>query len=122
MEYKAVNTCLPAIDTIIHGEKNKIKNIPKRKNYFQGQTPQSFEYNLILKAHKTAMATNVNDATDDCQLVLDLPHEVHIVTGDRYNIKITSKLDLLLGKQILKDNTLTRKSTRKHSEGAYLPS
>ncbi|NGX39852.1 MAG: putative ribitol-5-phosphate cytidylyltransferase [Chlamydiae bacterium] len=91
--YGAVDTCIPSSDTIVYapgGE--KIASIPKRAEYLRGQTPQTFSYPLILEAHQKTKKT---DATDDCQLVLELGAEIHIVHGDEENRKITTKRDLL---------------------------
>lgn len=69
---KAVDTCIPSTDTIVQSKDgNTIDNIPLRRDYFRGQTPQSFAYDLVLKAH---IATTQTNASDDCSLVLSLIH------------------------------------------------
>ena len=91
-KYGAVDTCIPSYDTLVHApQKDKIQSIPSRSEYFRGQTPQSFSYPLILKAHEVSNRTG---ATDDCQLLLDLSREIRIVEGEERNIKITTPLDL----------------------------
>ena len=97
--YKAVNTCIPSSDTIVYVENNKIVAIPKRSSCMRGQTPQSFAYELILDAHKKTAQTN---ATDDCSLVFELGHPVHIVLGSEENFKITTPHDYLLAQNYLK--------------------
>ncbi len=100
MAHKAVDTCIPSADTIVHSQDgDQIENIPNRSHYLRGQTPQSFAYDLILKAHETTESKN---ASDDCQLVLDLSHPVKIVEGSSDNIKITHELDLFLAEQLLR--------------------
>ncbi len=90
----AVDTCSPATDTIVHScDGIMISNIPPRKEYFQGQTPQSFAYALILKAHQE---TEQKNASDDCSLVLEAGHSVAIVLGNERNMKITTEWDLIL--------------------------
>ena len=96
--YGAIDTCIPSTDTLVHGT-NTIHSIPLRSEYQRGQTPQTFRYPLIKKAHETSSR---KEATDDCQLVLESGHPVHIVPGDEYNIKITTELDLFLAEQILR--------------------
>lgn len=96
--YGAVDTCIPSTDTLVHGT-DTIHSIPPRAEYQRGQTPQTFHYELIRKAHEQAYK---KEATDDCQLVLEMGHPVHIIPGDEYNIKITTELDLFLGEQILR--------------------
>jgi 2-C-methyl-D-erythritol 4-phosphate cytidylyltransferase len=91
---QAVDTCIPSSDTIVYSRDGyKIDKIPLRKEYFRGQTPQSFAYLLILQAHQTTSQTN---ASDDCSLVLELGHAVTLVLGEDKNIKITTEFDLHL--------------------------
>lgn len=98
----AVDTCIPSSDTIVHAPNgNIIQEIPLRKEYFRGQTPQTFVWEWILEAHKKALADGIDNATDDCQLVLRMGKKIHIVAGDEKNIKITSEMDLYLANQFL---------------------
>ncbi len=110
--FHAVDTCISTTDTIVHSlDTNWIENIPVRKQYLRGQTPQSFSYDLIFKAHQKALEKNLT-ASDDCRLVLDLGHKVAIVKGDENNLKITTELDLLISQQILrKQPFFPKKST-----------
>jgi 2-C-methyl-D-erythritol 4-phosphate cytidylyltransferase len=99
LAYGAADTCIPSADTLVHvPDGQKIATIPNRREYLRGQTPQSFRFDLILEAHQK---TTTQESTDDCRLVLDLGHPVHIVLGDERNLKITSPLDLLLAEQLL---------------------
>lgn len=91
-KFGAVDTCIPMTDTLVHApDHKKIHTIPSRSEYYQGQTPQSFSYPLILEAHEK---TKIRGATDDCQLVLDQGKAVHLVEGAKENFKITSQFDL----------------------------
>lgn len=102
-EYGAVDTVIPTSDTIVNSQDGKvISNVPDRKTLYLGQTPQSFKYSLICKAHEEAIKINRIDATDDCQLILELDEEVHFVKGDKLNFKITTFEDLVLLKAIIK--------------------
>ena len=99
----AVDTCIPSADTLVHTvDRSKIKGIPPREQYQRGQTPQSFDYLLILEAHRKALADGIKNASDDCQLVLDIPHPIAIVQGSEENIKITTELDLFIAEQLLR--------------------
>lgn len=103
IEYGAVDTCIPSADTLVHTTDRKvIDTIPNRSEYLRGQTPQSFKYSLILQAHLNASNQGIFDNSDDCSLVLNSGHPVHIVSGSEENIKITSELDLSLAEQILR--------------------
>lgn len=102
IKYKAVNTCIKSTDTLVQINKNnKIFKIPDRSTLLRGQTPQSFEYNLILNAHKKALKNNIFRTTDDCSLVLDQTL-IHVVQGAETNIKITTQSDIVLAEKILK--------------------
>lgn len=100
MEYGAVDTCIPSTDTLVHSiDGETIHSIPNRAEYLRGQTPQSFSYPLILEAHEQ---TKEKNASDDCRLVIEMGHPVHIVPGDENNIKITSELDLFIAEQLFR--------------------
>ena len=102
--HHAVNTCSSSADTIVHSLDGKIiEDIPPRAHYLRGQTPQTFSYDLICKAHEK---TQQDSVTDDCSLVLELGHPVAIVAGDESNIKITTKLDLQLAALLQKKKLL----------------
>lgn len=102
IEFNAVDTCIPSTDTIVITKTlNEISSIPDRKNFFRGQTPQTFSYPLIVEAHKKAIELGLENSTDDCSLVLQQGFPVNIVLGDENNIKITSKLDLFFAEQLL---------------------
>ena len=98
--HKAVDTCIPSGDTLVHTtDLKQIHAIPPRNQYLRGQTPQSFSYALILEAHLHATQKN---SSDDCSLVLAHNHRVFLTEGSEYNIKITTELDLFLAEQIFR--------------------
>lgn len=102
-EFKAVDTVIPSVDTIIKSiDGEGINDVPLRKELYLGQTPQSFEYGLIMESHLDAIKNKVEDSTDDCQLVLKSGKQVRLVEGDKLNFKITTMEDLLLLKAIVK--------------------
>lgn len=108
-KYGAVDTVIPASDTIIQSiDNNTISSIPVRKELYLGQTPQSFIYSTIYDAHKKASKSELQDSTDDCRLVLNYGKSVHLVNGDKLNFKITTMEDLLLLKSIIKMSKLER--------------
>lgn len=114
IKYKAVDTCIKSTDTLVEIDKdNNIEKIPNRANFLRGQTPQTFEYSLILNAHNDAINKNLN-VTDDCGLVIDKT-KIHVVLGDENNLKITTKLDLFLAEQILRMRNIDLASNLKNS-------
>ena len=103
MKYGAVDTVIPTADTIVRSvDLNTIHSVPTRKELYLGQTPQSFKLGLLYDAHKMALRDGDLDATDDCQLVLKLNHEVQLIQGDKLNFKVTTFEDLMLLKAIIK--------------------
>lgn len=110
LETGAVDTCIPSADTLVHApSRQTIQSVLKRSEYLRGQTPQSFSFELILKAHEK---TQLSDCSDDCRLVMDLKHPIRVVDGDESNIKITSELDLFLAEQLLRMRTMEQKAYR----------
>ncbi len=100
--YGAVDTCIPSADTLVYAPKKpQVTDIPKRADFLRGQTPQSFRFDWICRAHEAALQAKF-EATDDCKLVLDLGLDVFVVPGSETNIKITTHFDFLVAEQILK--------------------
>lgn len=91
--YEAVDTCLPSADTIVHRKGEFVEAIPDRTFLWRGQTPQSFSYDLIRRAHEQLPLQQAH--VDDCRLVLDLGIKPFIVLGEERNMKITTEEDLL---------------------------
>jgi len=99
-KHGAINTCIPSSDTLIYSPDGEtIESIPKRAYLYRGQTPQAFAYPLIVKAHESA---NGDGATDDCQLVSNIGHKVHIVQGIPENIKVTNPIDMAIAEALMK--------------------
>ncbi|KKL70774.1 hypothetical protein LCGC14_2101530, partial [marine sediment metagenome] len=121
IKYRAVNTCIKSTDTLVQiDKKGKIYKIPDRSTLMRGQTPQTFEYKLILNAHEKALKNGIFAATDDCTLVLDQTL-IHVVGGAETNIKITSPSDLILAEKILKSRKQSEelKNNNKHPDLKY---
>ncbi|MCB1110772.1 MAG: bifunctional cytidylyltransferase/SDR family oxidoreductase, partial [Chlamydiia bacterium] len=114
-KHAAIDTCIPSADTIVHAESlETITSIPNRLHYLRGQTPQSFSYPLILEAHEKRTHS---EASDDCRLVLDLGHPVHIVPGAEENIKITNELDLFVAEQLMQQKRCALPSSSSSLKG-----
>ena len=64
------------------------------------QTPQTFRYDLILRAHEQA-ALEGWEVTDDAMLIERLGHPVYASRGDWRNLKITVPEDLLMAQRIM---------------------
>lgn len=73
-----------------------------RNNLYQAQTPQVFQYDLIIKAHREyADADNKENITDDASLLEKKGFKVKIVEPSSPNFKITTNDDLILAGKIM---------------------
>lgn len=106
--YNAVDVVIPATDTIVHVENDEqeIMDIPKRSDYYQGQTPQGFKLGTLRKAYAVYLKGGIV-ATCDCGIVLKtLPDEkVAIVQGSETNIKITRPVDLFIADKLFQSRS-----------------
>jgi 2-C-methyl-D-erythritol 4-phosphate cytidylyltransferase len=93
---------VPASDTLKRVDAiGTVHKTVQRDSIWLAQTPQAFTYSLIKKAHEQARADGFY-ATDDASLVEYIGHPVKIVSGSKYNIKITTREDLLMAESIIK--------------------
>jgi 2-C-methyl-D-erythritol 4-phosphate cytidylyltransferase len=90
-----------ADDTIKRvGKSGLIEKTLARDGIWLAQTPQAFQYELIIRAHETARQDGYS-GTDDALLVERLGINVRIISGSRNNIKITTREDLTLSRAML---------------------
>lgn len=89
-------------DTIkVKGEDGFSKETLNRDTTFLVQTPQCFDYKLILKCHDK-LNENRQLVTDDTMVVEMFNHKVYLYEGSYFNIKITTPEDMIIGENILK--------------------
>lgn len=97
-EFDACILGFPADDTIKQVNKSGvIEKTLSRENIRLAQTPQAFRYRLIMEAHETARREGYT-GTDDASLVERLGKDIKIINGSRFNIKITTREDLILAR------------------------
>lgn len=90
----AVIPALPVSDTIKQLDENgTVVSTPDRAQLRAAQTPQGFDFKLILGAHR-AMVDRAT--TDDASLIEALGGRVAPVEGERDNIKLTTPEDFLM--------------------------
>ncbi|EMI12753.1 2-c-methyl-d-erythritol 4-phosphate cytidylyltransferase [Bacillus stratosphericus LAMA 585] len=105
LKHGAVDTVIPAIDTIVTSEKGEyISNIPVRDEMFQGQTPQSFNITLLKKLYEGLTESQKKVLTDACKICILLGQQVKLVRGEVFNIKVTTPYDLKVANAILQEN------------------
>lgn len=74
----------------------------KREKLVAVQTPQVFNYNLILDCHEKVKLKNIS-VTDDTMVVEMFGHKVFLYDGEYTNIKITTPEDLILGEYLVQN-------------------
>lgn len=90
-----------ASDTIKRCADGFVLNTIDRRILFQAQTPQVFQYDLILSAHKKAQANNDQSPTDDALLIEEKGFKVKVVEPTSPNFKVTTPTDLYLAEKLL---------------------
>jgi len=94
--------CVPVYETV-----RRIKgdiSIPEDRSVLRlVQTPQIFNINLLKKAYEQPFKS---EFTDDASVLESLGEQIHLVEGNRENIKITDPLDLLVAQTLI--NTLLK--------------
>lgn len=98
--HKAAVPYLPVKDTLKSREEDKIVGTLPRENTITVQTPQVFHADLIKVALTSAVKSGMS-VTDDSSAVESLGAQVHLVTGDEANIKLTTPIDFVLAEALL---------------------
>jgi len=101
-KYDAVDTIIPAADTIVESKDGKIlSDIPRRDFLYLGQTPQTFKIKELMKTFDTLTSEEKEILTDACKIFVVKKKEVGFVRGEEYNLKVTTMHDLKLANAIL---------------------
>ena len=104
VQYDAVDTAIPAVDTLIISEAGMfIDEIPERKYLYQSQTPQSFRMDLLKQLYLGLTSEEKSILTDACKICTVQQVPVHIVAGEVSNMKITTAADYKIA-QIMAEN------------------
>ena len=104
----SADTVIASADTLVVVEAGNVVEIPDRSRFRRGQTPQVFRYDVLARAYERATAAGDLSATDDCSLVLRHVPDARVVAvaGDEVNLKITTRIDLVLADRMLQMRTL----------------
>ena len=92
----ANDSAIPFIESQDYMISKNNKNLSNDR-IFNIQTPQGFKYKKILKAHMLNKTTN---ARDDSSILEKYKTKIKMFKGEKYNIKITKKDDLIFFKKI----------------------
>ena len=105
MEYKACVAAVPVKDTIKVADKAGMSvNTPDRSTLWQIQTPQSFEYELIMDAYEKMIKDSARGNITDDAMVVEKYTSVRVkLTQSSYkNIKITTPDDIIIAESFIK--------------------
>ena len=92
-EHGSAITVVPATETIITTENNKITSITDRSKCQLARAPQCFYLKDLLEAHKKAIQDGNLNMIDSASLMKHYGHELYTVMGNIDNIKITTPAD-----------------------------
>ena len=98
--YDGVIVALRATDTLKSSRNGVIDTTLDRSLIWQAQTPQTFKVEILEAAFEKAKRDGVT-STDEAQLVENAGGKVAIVEGSTFNLKVTTKRDLVLAEAIL---------------------
>ncbi len=88
---------LPVTDALWTGAEGRVTGTRDRSGLFRAQTPQGFDFDAILKAHRA----HQGDAADDVEVARAAGLTVVMVPGDEANQKLTFPGDFLRAEQAL---------------------
>ena len=93
----AVVPVIPVVETVRHLLSEGSETV-SRDAYRLVQTPQTFSAALLRRAYEQPFCETF---TDDASVVEALGHAVHLVEGNRENIKLTTPFDLTVARALL---------------------
>ena len=106
--YGAAVPAIPVVDTIKRvNAKGYVEETLVRSELYGMQTPQGFQTAILLDAYVYAEEHRYK-GTDDVSLVEFQGNPVHIVEGDRKNIKLTVPEDVAIAKKYLGVESMMR--------------
>ena len=101
-EYGACDTVIPATDTIVHSVDGQlIADIPVRNEYYQGQTPQSFNAMRLKSLFEELADADRAILTDACKILVLKGEPVALVKGDVANMKLTYTTDMRIARAMV---------------------
>jgi 2-C-methyl-D-erythritol 4-phosphate cytidylyltransferase len=99
---RAAILAAPVTDTIKRAKGGYVMGSVDRRDLFGAQTPQAFQYDLIMSTHEAAREDQAQVYTDDASLVEARGFKVTLVEPQGPNIKITSTADLVAVEALLR--------------------
>ena len=80
-----------------------VRKVPFRKETYAAQAPQSFYLQDILDAHEEIRRSEngYTNMVDACTIMKTLGREVHMISGNRGNIKVTTPEDVFMFRALI---------------------
>jgi len=97
-DHPAVAPAVPVSDALWRGENDQVSGTQDRTGLWRAQTPQGFEFDAILAAHRAFDG----DPADDVEVARAAGIPVSILPGDEDNLKITTAQDFARAEKILR--------------------
>jgi 2-C-methyl-D-erythritol 4-phosphate cytidylyltransferase len=92
-----------ALSESIRWAENGLNKAVPREQYVQVQTPQCFQSDLIKKAFLQEYQPAF---TDDASVLESMGESIHLITGNKENIKITTPQDMIIAEAFMKSNRI----------------
>jgi len=99
--FGAVVPVIPVVDTLRQVQGSDSQTVV-REAYRLVQTPQVFDTGLLRQAYEQEY---ISSFTDDASVVEALGEHIHLIEGNRENIKITTPFDLQIARALLPCST-----------------
>ncbi|HAM15221.1 MAG TPA: 2-C-methyl-D-erythritol 4-phosphate cytidylyltransferase [Eggerthellaceae bacterium] len=104
-KFGACDTVVPATDTIVHSADGQtIAAIPNRAEYYQGQTPQSFNAARLKALFEELADDDKALLTDACKILVLRGEPVALVRGDVANMKLTYTADMRVARALMDED------------------
>jgi len=92
-QHQGVVPGLKVTETLKRAPQGLVESTVDRHNLWAAQTPQGFDYGMIVAAHRKAVAEGIGDFTDDAQVAAHAGMAVAMIEGEADNRKITTERD-----------------------------
>ncbi|SHE44584.1 2-C-methyl-D-erythritol 4-phosphate cytidylyltransferase [Marinitoga hydrogenitolerans DSM 16785] len=104
-KYGSAILALPEKNSVSHVVGDVIDKILDRNEIFLHQTPQTFDFHKLYKAY-TNFENELKSFTDDASIFHKAGNFVRIISGEEYNVKITTEFDLKFAKWLIKEGKI----------------
>jgi 2-C-methyl-D-erythritol 4-phosphate cytidylyltransferase/2-C-methyl-D-erythritol 2,4-cyclodiphosphate synthase len=110
--HQAALPCLPVTDSLKWIAEGKVIGTAERNQLWRAQTPQGFEFEAILAAHRAAAKDPSREFTDDAGIAEWFGLDVALVEGAEDNRKLTTAEDIKIADQLLQPKAASAAAMR----------